>query len=396
MRKLLLPLVIFGVIGLPLIWNAKNNLPPGQFQNGSYQNGQNGYYNPNQPNQFAGPFGQNNPVANQGFLNAGFQQNDIGQTPNNFQAPIASRNFQTQTVPAVVTPSPSFPPSTSPVATISPAMIPPIESGTVIQGPQVLPPGARRTSVQTAIGPPVGHIPAEHSAIGNNQQLVPIRTASTQGQLSSSNIHLGPATIGSGLNPFSNNAAVTSGGGVVSQTVVFPGTASAPDLNAAPMQFLPTSSFAEIIRFDIQPDWVKQRWKRISTSPGESGLHGLRVPVVTGTNTTDLHGSLTYYFDANQRAQRVTFRGWTGNASRLTDLLQKQFGFKAQPTHWAGFYLMSDRRGDRGALLLQHPAVIRTDNPVQQVAIVMEINNPQGPFGLSQDLTSMIPAARKK
>ena len=392
MRKLLLPIIIFAVIGLPLLWNAKNNGVQNQngFTNGAYSNGQNGYYN---PNQVPGAYGQTNQVsANQGFL-SGFGSGT--QTPTNVQNQFASRpNIQTQTVPAMVTPSPSFPPATSPVTMISPAMIPPIESGRVIQGPQVLPPGARRTSVQTAIGPPVGQIPTEHSGIGNNINMVPVRTAATSGQPAT--IQLSPATIGTGgVSPFSNQAATIGGAGVVSQTVVFPGTATGPDLNAAPMQFLPTSNFAEIIRFDVQPDWVKKRWERVSTSPGESGLHGLRVPVVTGTNSTDLHGSLTYYFDANQRAQRVTFRGWTGNASRLTQLLQTQFGFKQQPTHWAGFYLMGDRRANRGALLLQHPAVIRTDNPVQQVAIVMEINNPQGPFGLSPDIASMIPAAQK-
>ena len=174
------------------------------------------------------------------------------------------------------------------------------------------------------------------------------------------------------------------------QTLVFPGNAHGPDFSAPPLEFIPVGNFEEIFRFDISPTWVRRRWKRVSTNPGDQGLHGLRVALVTGTNSWDLHGSLTYFFDANQRLQRITFRGWTGDESRLTNLLTQRYGFKTQPTHWAGFYLAQRRRQATGALLMQHPTVIYTENPVQQVALVMEINNPQGNFSLSGDFQTLI------
>ena len=174
------------------------------------------------------------------------------------------------------------------------------------------------------------------------------------------------------------------------QTFVFPGNVNGPDLSAEPMQFIPVMNFEEIFRFDISPGWVKSRWKRVSTSPGDLGLHGLRVAVVTGTNSWDLHGSLTYYFGSNQRLQRITFRGWAGDSTRFTNLLTQKYNFKSQPTHTAGYYLAQTKRKPTGGLLIKHPAVIYTENPVQQVALVMEMNQPNGPFQLSSDFRSLI------
>lgn len=174
------------------------------------------------------------------------------------------------------------------------------------------------------------------------------------------------------------------------QTFVLTGNAHGPDLNAQPLDFLPVTNFEEIFRFDVNQNWIKQRWKRVSTSPGERNLHGLRVALITGTNSWDLHGSLTYYLDASQRVQRITFRGWTGDATKLVNLLTQRYQFRPRQTHWAGFYIAQKKRTTTGGLLMQHPTVIQTDNPVQQVAIVLEINNPAGKSVLSQDFHSLI------
>ena len=174
------------------------------------------------------------------------------------------------------------------------------------------------------------------------------------------------------------------------QTFVLPGNAHGPDLNAQPLEFLPVTNFEEIFRFDINPTWIKQRWKRVSTSPGERDFHGLRVALITGTNSWDLHGSLTYYLDTSQRVQRITFRGWTGDSTKVVSLLTQRYQFRPQQTHWAGFYIAGTKRKTTGGLLMQHPTVIQTDNPVQQVAIVLEINNPSGKSVLSHDFHSLI------
>lgn len=174
-------------------------------------------------------------------------------------------------------------------------------------------------------------------------------------------------------------------------TLILPANANGgPDWTATPMQFMPVANFEEIFRFDITPDWVKSRWNRISTNHGDRNLHGLRVALITGTNSWDLHGSLTYYFDQHQQAQRITFRGWAGDASMLTNYLQRQYQFKKQPTHWAGFYLAKKGRDTTGGILMKYPTVIYSQNPIQQIAAVLEINNPKSNSVLSDEFHSLI------
>ena len=172
--------------------------------------------------------------------------------------------------------------------------------------------------------------------------------------------------------------------------LIYPGNAEGPDYGAAPLEFMPVFNFEEVFRFDISENWVKDRWNRISTNAEAVGLHGLRVALVTGTSSSDLHGSLTYYFDQNHRPQRITFRGWAGDGAKLTDFLTKFYGFRPQPTHWAGFYLSENGGNQTGGILMQYPTVIYRENQIQQVAVVMEINNPGGNFGLSQEFQSLI------
>ena len=174
------------------------------------------------------------------------------------------------------------------------------------------------------------------------------------------------------------------------QTFIFPGNEFGPNLSAQPLEFLPVPDFGEIFRFDVSPNWVKSRWKRISTNPGEGGLHGLRVALVTGVNSWDLHGSLTYYFDVRHQCQRITFRGWIGDPSRLLNLLTQRFEFKAQQTHLAGFYLAQNFWKSTGGLLMKNPPVIYSENFSQQLAIAMEINNPSGNTKLSNEFQELI------
>lgn len=173
------------------------------------------------------------------------------------------------------------------------------------------------------------------------------------------------------------------------QTLVFPGDANGPDLSAGPLDFVPVTNFAEIFRFDIDPNWIKRRWKRVSTSPGQEGLQGYRVALVTGTNSWDLHGSLTYLLDQNQQVQRITFQGWTGDASRLVKMLTDSFDFQQQPTQLAGYYLCSSWGRPKGGLLLKNPPVIYAENPIEQVALMLEINK-YGKYGLSSEFQALI------
>jgi hypothetical protein len=172
------------------------------------------------------------------------------------------------------------------------------------------------------------------------------------------------------------------------ETLVFPGDANGPDLNAKPMSFVPVADFATLFRFDLTKDWVTSRWDRVSTTPADRGLHGMRVALVTGTNSWDLHGSLTYFFDANHRVQRISFRGWTGDANRLLQTVAGPYQLRPQPTHWAGLYVSKN-----SGLLMKHPAVIDKSNPVQRLALVLELNNPEGRTQISEEFKSFLQPA---
>ena len=177
------------------------------------------------------------------------------------------------------------------------------------------------------------------------------------------------------------------------ETIVYRGTAAGPDLTAQPLSFVPVNDFREVFRFDINESWVKQRFERISTVPSEAGLHGLRTAMVTGTNSWDLHGSQTYYFDANHRLQRITFRGWVGDSTRLLEMATQNFGLKPKPTHWAGLYLGNFGGKLTGGLIMKDPDVIDRRNQLQRSAVLMEINQPSGKFQISDDFRGLLQSA---
>lgn len=174
------------------------------------------------------------------------------------------------------------------------------------------------------------------------------------------------------------------------ETYFIPGNAQGPDLSAERMSFAPVINFAEVFRYDVTQQWIRGRWDRVSTTPSEDGLAGYRVALVTGTNSWDLHGSLTYYFDRYHKCQRITFRGWAGDPSRLIQLLEQQHQFASQPTQYAGVYLSKSGSQYRGGLLMRHPTVMYAENRVQQVAVILEMNATASKIGLSDDFESLL------
>ncbi|MGQ0637251.1 MAG: DUF6690 family protein [Planctomycetaceae bacterium] len=97
-------------------------------------------------------------------------------------------------------------------------------------------------------------------------------------------------------------------------------TAAAPD--AQPM------TFAQVFRFDLSPQSVTQRWPRVSTGLTDVRYQGYRVPLVTGSESGDLAGSLTYYFDSHPRLRRISFLGTTDEPARIVDFVMREFGMK--------------------------------------------------------------------
>ena len=178
------------------------------------------------------------------------------------------------------------------------------------------------------------------------------------------------------------------------QTTTYGGNATGPDFSA-PLQFTPVMNFEEIFNYGVTSASIEQRWDRVSNVPSAAGLRGKRVALVTGTNSWDLHGSLTYYFDQYQKCSRITFRGWAGDPSRLIEYLQTQHGLTQQPTTEAGFYLAKKRRKSIGAMLMKSPPVTYSENKVEQIGVLLELNDPQSKNVLSDDFISLIRGAQQ-
>ena len=102
---------------------------------------------------------------------------------------------------------------------------------------------------------------------------------------------------------------------------------------------MPLPSLAEVLRFDVTVEWILRRWPRVTTGLPYLQLQGYRVPLVTGTGMSDVAGSLTYYFNAQQQVQRITLRGTTGDPSVLASILTSRYRFARRLTNDPGVVL---------------------------------------------------------
>ncbi len=133
---------------------------------------------------------------------------------------------------------------------------------------------------------------------------------------------------------------------------------------------------AGVFRFDITPGWVIQRWPRVSTGLADPRLEGYRVPLVTGTDPADLAGALTYYFDPDQKVQRITFRGTTGDVRELARLLTERFHFARRLSNDPGL-VVYERDGGEGALVgvarFRAADVIQAEEPLKRFQVEVAI-----------------------
>lgn len=150
----------------------------------------------------------------------------------------------------------------------------------------------------------------------------------------------------------------------------------------------------EVLRFDISPQWLPQRFSRVSTVLSNVQMDGLRVPLITGTRPTDLAGTLTYYFDANQSLRRINLHGLTGDPSQLATLMVQYY--RLQPEQSLGGQLFTTRWNNRIANLLQiAPApVIYAGADHSKYIVFLELNQASTNFGLSQEASDMLQNAQ--
>lgn len=148
------------------------------------------------------------------------------------------------------------------------------------------------------------------------------------------------------------------------QAVKAPGTATGTRATAGRNAYH-SVDLAEVLRFDVSTGWILSRWDRVSAGLADLDLQGYRVPLVTGTGYDDVAGSLTYYFDKQQKVQRITFRGTTGNPRKLVALVTNRYGLMRQATDDpAVFIYQANWNGKPESELRIKPArVVRADLP---------------------------------
>jgi hypothetical protein len=151
-----------------------------------------------------------------------------------------------------------------------------------------------------------------------------------------------------------------------------PRTASQSDAPVVPME--------QAFRWETTPAWVMSTWPRVTTHLAELDLQGYRMSLVTGTTETDVAGSLTYYFDPQQRLSRIIFNGTTGDARRLVTLMNQQHRFQR---HLApddpGLYLYQVEQDQRALseMKIRAAGIVKAGNPYGRFEVSIDMRRPE-------------------
>jgi hypothetical protein len=146
----------------------------------------------------------------------------------------------------------------------------------------------------------------------------------------------------------------------------------------------------EVLRFDVTPVWLTQRFSRVTTVLSNVQLDGMRVPLITGTQTTDLAGTLTYYFDSRQSVRRINLHGLTGDPSQLANLMVQFYGLK--PEQSLGGQLYTSRWNNQVNCVLQlSPApIVYSGADHSKFVVFLELNQADSNMGLSQEASEIL------
>lgn len=136
-----------------------------------------------------------------------------------------------------------------------------------------------------------------------------------------------------------------------------------------------SADLGQVLNFAVTPAWVLTQWPRVSASLAELDLQGYRVPLVTGTGEDDLAGSLTYYFDREQRVAWITFSGSTGDPRRLIGLVTARFGFRrdASDDPAVVVYCVKWNNKPRSELRIRPVQIVRANEPRSRYQVELSI-----------------------
>jgi hypothetical protein len=140
----------------------------------------------------------------------------------------------------------------------------------------------------------------------------------------------------------------------------------------------PAGNLEEVLQFEGTPAWVMARWPRVTAGLAELDLQGYRVPLVSGTGSDDLAGSLTYYFNKEQKVERIIFHGTTGDPRKLIALVTSKYSFLHEPTKDPSLQLYQAKwHGKPHSELRIRPArVVRADQPNARYEVDLAMKRP--------------------
>jgi hypothetical protein len=164
---------------------------------------------------------------------------------------------------------------------------------------------------------------------------------------------------------------------------------------AIPPEGPAVTDFGEIFRFDIIPRWIIGRWGTVNRSVVGGEFEAFRVPVVTGKQPSDLTGSLTYYFDANDVVQRIAFLGSTYDEKRLVEFMTSKYQLKKEPALGPDLYGVRWSKKLRSAMVIDFDANIAPGQSPKML-VRFELNRPRGGnYGLSEEFAALLAGAVK-
>ncbi|MCA9245793.1 MAG: hypothetical protein KDA42_01730 [Planctomycetales bacterium] len=150
---------------------------------------------------------------------------------------------------------------------------------------------------------------------------------------------------------------------------------------AGPVPHAPIAKLADVLRFDVSPDWVRANWPRSSTVLGEADSYALRVPLLSGTSIDDVAGAITYYFDPQQRVTRIFLNGRTGDPRKIVALARSRFQMLPRMPRTQGEQLYQYRWNDQpvGELAIRPADTFSHADPYANYRVELDVLVPGQP-----------------
>jgi hypothetical protein len=164
---------------------------------------------------------------------------------------------------------------------------------------------------------------------------------------------------------------------------------------ASPYQ-RPIQALQEIVRFDISPRWIIDRFPRVTAVSTETQLDGMQVSLKTGDTPTDLSGKLTYYFDPYKRVQRITMHAVSGDPARFLAELQHTYRLQYYPPLGGELFVKKWNGRPTSLVYTALAPVISAENLHSRYKLYAELNQPGLEFGISQEAQAIMEMVESK